>query len=91
MFDAPNQTAAECFSSIRTIAAFSLGPYVSQLYAKQLAPPTAAIGKTAQASGIGFGFSQAVMFLVSSCAVVLVNEPTGLVCGVTFVFSYCVS
>jgi hypothetical protein len=64
MFDAPNQTAAECFSAIRTIAAFSMGPHASDMYKKQLQPPTAAIAKSAQVSGLGFAFSQGTMLMV---------------------------
>lgn len=66
LFDPANQTASECFSSIRTVAAFSLAPHVTALYKEQLHEPTRIIGKTAQVSGIGFGFSQGVMFLVSA-------------------------
>lgn len=64
LFDQANQTAAEAVASIRTVAAFSLQPQVSQLYKQQLVQPTKAIEKTSHTSGIGFGFSQFVIFAV---------------------------
>lgn len=82
MFDAPNQTAAECFSAIRTISAFNAGVYVTDMYRKQLQAPTAAIGKTAQVSGLGFAFSQGIMFWVSipfSSSCYLLRSRSGIV------------
>ena len=64
LFDSANQTAAEAVASIRTVAAFSLQPQVSQLYKQQLVQPTRAIEKTSHTSGVGFGFSQFVIFAV---------------------------
>ena len=64
LFDQANQTAAEAVASIRTVAAFSLQPQVSQLYQQQLVGPTKATKKSAHTSGIGFAFSQFIIFAV---------------------------
>lgn len=64
LFDRANQTAAEAVASIRTVAAFSLQPQVSRLYQQQLVEPTKAIEKSSHTSGIGFGFSQFIIFAV---------------------------
>ena len=64
LFDSANQTAAEAVHSIRTVAAFSLQVQVSRLYEQQLVEPTKNIEKTSHTSGLGFGFSQFVIFAV---------------------------
>lgn len=64
LFDSANQTAAEAVRSIRTVAAFSLQPQLSQLYQQQLHLPTKSIERTSHTSGIAFGASQFIIFAV---------------------------
>ncbi|KAK9810283.1 hypothetical protein WJX72_007941 [[Myrmecia] bisecta] len=68
LFDQANQTASEAFSSIRTVAAFSLRTQIGRLYSKLLEGPTAASVKRSHASGLGFGASQFIMMAVYALA-----------------------
>lgn len=63
LFAAANQTAAEAFSNIRTVAAFQMETSVGALYCRLLKEPTQTSARRAQVSGLGFGFSQGAMFL----------------------------
>lgn len=68
LFAAANETAAEAFSNIRTIAAFQMEHSVGMLYSRLLQAPTQTSSRRAQASGLGFGFSQGSMFITYSLA-----------------------
>ena len=64
LFDAANQTAAEAVHNARTIAAFCLQQQLSGLYREQLAQPTKSIKKNSLTAGLGFGFSQSMVYAV---------------------------
>lgn len=64
LFDAANQTAAEAVHNARTVAAFSLQPQLSMLYEQQLAKPTKSIRKNSLTAGLGFGYSQACVYVI---------------------------
>ena len=68
LFDRANQTATEAFSSIRTVAAFSLAGPLSQLYRQLLVAPTRVGARRAHINGVGFGFSQFFIFVVYALA-----------------------
>jgi len=67
-FARANQTASEAFTSIRTIAAFDMEHQVGELYAGKLRQPTAESQKRANWAGLGFGFSQLVLFGIYALA-----------------------
>lgn len=68
LFDSANQTATEAFSSIRTVAAFSLAKPLSTLYGDLLKAPTKVGARRAHVNGLGFGFSQFIIFAVYALA-----------------------
>lgn len=68
LFDKANQTAAEAFASIRTVAAFSLATPMGGLYRSLLAGPSKLGARRAHVNGIGFGYSQFVIFAVYALA-----------------------
>ena len=63
-----NQTANEAVVNIRTIAAFAMERDVTSLYSGQLEEPTLQARKRGASSGLGFGFSQFVLFGTYSLA-----------------------
>ena len=65
-FARANQTASESFTSIRTIAAFGMEDGVAELYESKLKEPTAESQRRANWAGLGFGFSQLVLFGIYS-------------------------
>jgi ATP-binding cassette subfamily B (MDR/TAP) protein 1 len=67
-FAVASATAAEAFSSVRTVAAFGMEGQVSSLYERSLKLPTQKSRKRAHFGGIGFAFSQFVLFGVYSLA-----------------------
>ena len=67
-FAAANQTASEAFTSIRTVAAFNMEDQVAALYEDALRQPTAESRKRANWAGLGFGFSQFVLFGIYALA-----------------------
>eukprot|EP00891_Asterochloris_glomerata_P003655 jgi/Astpho2/3655/e_gw1.00059.3.1_t len=64
LFSTANQTASEAVSSIRTVAAFGMQDQIARLYELQLSAPTKKIERSAQVSGVSFGFSQFTFFAV---------------------------
>ena len=68
MFDRANQTATEAFASIRTVAAFSLARPLCDLYRNLLVAPSRMSARRAHTSGIGFGYSQFVIFALYALA-----------------------
>lgn len=68
LFSEANQIAAEALGSIRTIAAFQLQDKVCDLYQRGMVGPEKEVVKRANTSGLGFGFSQFVMFAVYALA-----------------------
>ncbi|KAH9257714.1 hypothetical protein BASA81_004172 [Batrachochytrium salamandrivorans] len=56
------QTLSESVNGIRTVAAFNMQPSVQQLYFSQLQGPLKMAQKKGLFGGLGFGFSQAMMF-----------------------------
>ncbi|KFM27090.1 ABC transporter B family member 4 [Auxenochlorella protothecoides] len=63
-----NQTAQEAVGNIRTIAAFAMERGVTDLYEGQLVEPTHQAKRRGRSGGLGFGFSQFVLFGAYSLA-----------------------
>ena len=62
LYAAANQTATEAFTSIRTVAAFSLGPFLSAQYCQGMQGPRRAGVIKANTAGGSFGTSQFVLY-----------------------------
>jgi len=63
-FATANQTASEAFASIRTVAAFNMEDQVADLYQEQLKEPTKSAKGRIFFAGLGFGFTQFVIFAI---------------------------
>ena len=61
-YAAANQTATEAFTSIRTVAAFSLGSHLSAQYNRGVQGPRRAGVIKANTAGGSFGTSQFVLY-----------------------------
>ena len=57
-----NQTATEAFSSIRTVAAFSLGPHLSAQYRRAMRAPSKSAVAKSNTAGASFGASQFILY-----------------------------
>lgn len=57
-----SHTLSESVAGVRTVAAFNMQPSVQKLYYEQLKGPLALSMRKGVVGGLGFGFSQAVMF-----------------------------
>ena len=55
-------TLTESVAGIRTVSAFNMQPSIKQLYYEQLKGPLKLAIRKGFVAGVGFGFSQAVMF-----------------------------
>ena len=62
MYGVANQTATEAFTSIRTVAAFSLGPRLSSQYNQAMVGSSRAGVAKANSAGASFGTSQFVVY-----------------------------
>ena len=62
MYGVANQTATEAFTSIRTVAAFSLGPHLSSQYNRAMVGSSRAGVAKANSAGASFGTSQFVVY-----------------------------
>ena len=62
LYAAANQTATEAFTSIRTVAAFSLAPHLSLQYRQGMQGPRRAGVIKANTAGGSFGTSQFVLY-----------------------------
>ena len=62
LFAGANQTASEAVTSIRTVSSFCMENQVANLYQRTLRHPTKESKKTANWAGLGFGFSQFILF-----------------------------
>ena len=68
LYNDANQTAAEAMGSIRTIAAFGMQDQICELYNDGMVGPEKTVQKKANTAGLGFSFSQFVMFAVYGLA-----------------------
>lgn len=68
LYNDANQTASEAMGSIRTIAAFGMQDQICELYNEGMVGPEKTVRKKANTAGMGFSFSQFVMFAVYGLA-----------------------
>ena len=64
--DVANQTAAEAVAAIRTVAAFGMESAMAELFRLELEKPWRKLRQTALVTGVAFGCSFGIIFLVSS-------------------------